>query len=128
MPSDFHRMIGRTHTDTTADVIERIVNRAAGEMANREMMTKFAPLTAENAGDAMEWQAARIKDLKSQKIAKIQIVGHVVRIYHAATNADLGDVPLMPRKPRNQERPTLRATLEAFCASIGYTLDAPVLR
>lgn len=42
---------------------ERIRVRAAGEQANREMMARFAPLTAENAGEAIAWQTQRISEL-----------------------------------------------------------------
>lgn len=42
---------------------ERIRARHAGEQANREMMAKFAPLTADNAGEAIKWQDARIREL-----------------------------------------------------------------
>jgi hypothetical protein len=38
-------------------------HRAIGEQANREMMERFAPLTAENAQAAIEWQERRIGEL-----------------------------------------------------------------
>lgn len=42
---------------------ERIRARKAGEQVNREMMERFAPLTAENAGEAIKWQEQRIREL-----------------------------------------------------------------
>lgn len=44
---------------------ERIRARKAGEQANREMMERFAPLTPENAGEAIKWQEQRIRELMS---------------------------------------------------------------
>lgn len=49
--------------DTPGAIQERIRARLTGEQANREMMEKFAPLTPENAGKAIAWQDARIKEL-----------------------------------------------------------------
>lgn len=43
---------------------ERIVCRKAGEQAHTEMLERFAPLTAENAPEAIRWQAARILELQ----------------------------------------------------------------
>jgi hypothetical protein len=42
---------------------ERVRARRIAEQANREMMERFAPLTVENAGEAVRWQEQRIREL-----------------------------------------------------------------
>lgn len=42
---------------------ERIRQRKACEQANAEMLARFAPLTTENAMEAIAWQDARIDEL-----------------------------------------------------------------
>lgn len=49
--------------DTAEMIADRIKRRKASEQANAEMMARFAPLTAENAQAAVDWQEARIKEL-----------------------------------------------------------------
>jgi len=63
-----NRHVGRAvrdamRPDAPGAVEWRVRARAAGEQANREMMAKFAPLTAVNAGEAIRWQEARIREL-----------------------------------------------------------------
>lgn len=52
--------------DHPGAVEERIAHRAAAGQAHREMMERFAPLTAENAGEAIKWQDARIAAIKAE--------------------------------------------------------------
>lgn len=49
--------------DTAEQIAERIKHRAVCEQAVREREKRFPVLTPENAGDALAWQAERIKDL-----------------------------------------------------------------
>lgn len=52
-----------TRQATAADAEHTIAARAAGEQAVREREAKFPTLTAENAGEAMAWQEARLREL-----------------------------------------------------------------
>ncbi len=45
---------------------ERLRLRRNGELAHAEMLERFAPLTSDNAGAAIAWQAARISELNGQ--------------------------------------------------------------
>lgn len=56
----------RTMRDSPAQVAERIRHREACERAHREMLERFGALTAENAGAAIQWQAARIDELTKE--------------------------------------------------------------
>lgn len=58
----FDRIANGGH-DTPERIAERIRRRAAGEQANREMMERFSPMTAENCKEALDWQEARIQEL-----------------------------------------------------------------
>jgi hypothetical protein len=49
--------------DRPGDAERRCLERAAGIQANAEMMERFAPLTAENAQEAVKWQESRIREL-----------------------------------------------------------------
>lgn len=62
------RHYDRLHSkrDTPEAIQERIKARLVGEQANREMMERFAPLTPENAGKAIAWQEARIRELTAR--------------------------------------------------------------
>jgi len=60
MPSRFHRAIGRPAKDTPRDIRDRILRRESGERANQDTRAKFGTLTAENAREAMEYQAMRM--------------------------------------------------------------------
>lgn len=51
--------------DSPALAAERIANRKAGEMAHADMLTKFGTLTAENAQQAIAYQAERIEHHKA---------------------------------------------------------------
>lgn len=54
--------------DAPGAVDERIRRRAAGEQANAEMMARFAPLTPDNAAEAIAWQDARIRELTNGRL------------------------------------------------------------
>lgn len=56
-------MMSDTASETAERALERARARKAGEQANAEMMTRFAPLTGDNVGEALEWQAARLREL-----------------------------------------------------------------
>jgi hypothetical protein len=56
--------------DPPGAVAERIANRAACERAHREMMERFGAITAENAREAIDWQEARISEIKANARAK----------------------------------------------------------
>ena len=58
-----YRRLSNGGPDLPGAVEERVRLRKAGEQANREMMERFAPLTAENVRAALDWQEARIKEL-----------------------------------------------------------------
>jgi len=49
--------------DTADQVRERLAYRAAAEKAHEEMLERFAPLSPDNALEAIEWQTDRIKEL-----------------------------------------------------------------
>ena len=49
--------------DQPGDAERRVREREAGERAHREMMERFAPLTAANAQTASEWQESRLREL-----------------------------------------------------------------
>lgn len=58
-----YRRLANGGPDTPEQVQERIRYRAASEQAIAETREKFSPMTSENALEAIEWQAARIKEL-----------------------------------------------------------------
>jgi len=49
--------------DTPEAVRERTRHRAICEQAHRECMERYPVLTAQNAGEAIAWQEARIAEL-----------------------------------------------------------------
>lgn len=65
MPSRFHRSLFAAADNSEAAAAERRRHQVIGEQANREMMERFAPLSADNVKDALDWQAARIAELES---------------------------------------------------------------
>jgi len=59
--------LSKGEPDKPGAAAERVRLAAAGKQANAEMMAKFAPLTAANAKEALDWQEARIRELQEQK-------------------------------------------------------------
>lgn len=53
--------------DAPGAAAERATQRSIGEQANAEMMERFAPLTAENAREAIAWQESRIRELQEAR-------------------------------------------------------------
>jgi hypothetical protein len=58
-----YRLLSNGDPDKPGDAAKRIALREAGEQAHREMLEKFAPLTAQNARAAIDWQERRIREL-----------------------------------------------------------------
>lgn len=50
--------------DAPGAASERVHHRRVAEQAHAEMLERFAPLTAETAAAAIEWQERRIRELK----------------------------------------------------------------
>jgi len=56
--------------DAADAAAERVRLTAAGKQANAEMMARFAPLTAANVQEALDWQATRIRELQGGEFTR----------------------------------------------------------
>jgi len=62
--SRHYRLIANGGPDTAGAVAERIRAREISEQVDRERDTRFGAITAENADTVIEWQAARLAELR----------------------------------------------------------------
>ena len=61
--NNWKRLISNGGADPKEAGAQRIERQKLSKQANEEMMTKFYPLTVENAQSAIDWQEARIAEL-----------------------------------------------------------------
>lgn len=60
-----YRLLSNGGPDTPALIDARVKLTAAGEQVGRECRERFNPITAANIDQALEWQAARLRELRA---------------------------------------------------------------